>query len=81
MIDVQLYGCSQLADGYVLPSAPTEDDANAPIYDVTSSGSTGGQVTPIFYQLNDVFIPLYYYYKQANNNDNIKQQVPHQKIT
>ncbi|MFR3425856.1 MAG: hypothetical protein ACLTSS_06720 [Phocaeicola coprocola] len=32
MIDVQLYGCSQLADGYVLPSAPTEDDANAPIY-------------------------------------------------
>ena len=75
MIDVQLYGCSQLADGYVLPSAPTEDDANAPIYDVTSSGSTGGQVTPIFYQLNDVFIPLYYYYKPANNNDDLKEEV------
>lgn len=75
MIDVQLYGCSQLADGYVLPSAPTEDDANAPIYDVTSSGSTGGQVTPVFYKLNDVFIPLYYYYKPANNNDDLKEEV------
>ncbi|WP_303187159.1 hypothetical protein [Phocaeicola coprocola] len=75
MIDVQLYGCSQLADEYVLSSAPTEDDANAPIYDVTSSGSTGGQVTPVFYQLNDVFIPLYYYYKPANNNDDLKAEV------
>lgn len=73
-LNVQLYGYTQLTDENpsTIPSTPTEEAANAPVYDVSSPGE---YLYPTFFKLNDLFIPLVYYVKQTDDDDEWKEEL------
>ena len=68
-------GYSVLTDEQVVANAPVAENANAPVYSVYDmSTSSQYRVQPVFYQKRDVFIPIYYYYKPASNNDDLQKE-------
>ncbi len=74
-VNVNLAGYSILTDEQVVANAPVAENANAPVYSVYDmSTSSQYRVQPVFYQKRDVFIPIYYYYKPATNNDDLQKE-------
>lgn len=74
-VNVNLAGYSILTDEQVVANAPVAENANAPVYSVYDmSTSSQYRIQPVFYQKRDVFIPIYYYYKPATNNDDLQKE-------
>lgn len=74
-VNVNLARYSILTDEQVVANAPVAENANAPVYSVYDmSTSSQYRIQPVFYQKRDVFIPIYYYYKPASNNDDLQKE-------
>lgn len=81
-VNVNLAGYSILTDEQVVANAPVAENANAPVYSVYDmSTSSQYRVQPVFYQKRDVFIPIYYYYKPATNNDDLQKETALHRFT
>lgn len=74
-VNVNLARYTILTDEQVVANAPVAENANAPVYSVYDmSTSSQYRIQPVFYQKRDVFIPIYYYYKPATNNDDLQKE-------
>lgn len=75
-VDVTLTGLAPIFEGRVLPTSPTEVDANAGVYALTSS--TNPQFIYGFYQLNDMFLYVNFYMREVDEDDALDEINAHQ---
>lgn len=75
-IDVTLFGMQRIPDGRVIPNAPTEADANAGIYSLSSTSNS--QFVYGFYQLNDLFLYMSFYIRNVEQDDMLDEIDTHQ---
>ena len=79
-IDATILQLSYVRDGGVKSVAPTENDANAPVNDVnfTAFGATGESAVSMFFGVDQVFLPIYYYCDKdldTNDKDEIEEEL------
>ena len=75
-VDITLAGLGPVFEGRVLPTTPTETDANAGIYSLTSPSSP--QFVYGFYQLNDMFLCVNFYLRDVDNDETLDEIAAHQ---
>lgn len=75
-VDVTLVGLAPVFEGHALPTVPTEADANAGVYSLTSSSSP--QFVYAFYQLNDMFLYVNFYMRKVDDDDALDEINTHQ---
>ena len=74
--DISLFFLQRIPDGRVVPNAPTEADANAGIYSLTSSSSP--QFVYGFYQLNDLFLYINFFRRNVDKDKVLEEVDAHQ---
>lgn len=71
-LDAQIISVTEIKTSAVSVAAATDDDGNAPIYDVPNL--VGGD-HPLCYDQNSLFLPLAYYYAASDDKDKLEAEL------
>lgn len=61
---------TSIKDDYAYAQSPAEEDANAPIYAISSQYSN-----PVYYDKYNLFIPVTYFYKASEDKDELQSEL------
>lgn len=86
-LDATIVNLWYVRDGEVTSAAPAESDANAPVRDVNFNAPynlTGENATAMFFGVDNVFLPIYYYCDKdldTDDQDEINEELSKHQFT